>query len=1508
MLLVMIGIPADVIAQEGEQNQLPPRMQQKIQQLKEQLQDRQGQAGNSVQSEVDLQTLTSEYTVIEQDQSWNRNPNTNTAQNFALYPGGQPAGNINGDSSSTDHPIDDYIVSSVARNENTATLEDQVWKTAVYFGDNTTGEPDQVIYRKLVPVGDLNGDGYADAVAIDTESSLAFPTTGIDNSPYIYRGSPSGYQQTTSYFEMGDESGFTHIGFRDINRDGFDDIISYLGNELIGDLIITWGGPLSSGALSMMTFNDLLATNPKQVMIDDVDQDSLQELVQLSGFSGDNGQLSVIQIDTMVQSLTPSDAFVTQQSFAYQDFYQVAEMNQLHLVDVNGDSMSEIYISSRYHSQKHLVPYDKANDQYETTSTLLFDGPLAPIGDLNSDGNHDFVIADTTDPNDKAHIAYGKDNLSSDLTLDVDLTGVNITDWTWDISYNRFGAYGDLNGDGADDALVTHFEYSAATPTFGRRILSGFSQSTSSSSPTSAFHQYPIENFRSPVFETEELGDVNGDGVEDFAISFYYQQKLEIYYGGTSLSSTPDMTVDLGYSPYGITSGDFNGDGDSDIAVPGFPLSNSGAQLSIFFGGSQMDATADYSVAASDFQSADNPDFFNAQNIGDVNDDGIDDFIIGSSQALNNTQQGTEFLNEAYLFYGGSSISSTPDVTLSIAPPGNEYIWSGESSAALGDINGDGIDDFAVSAPVLFDSSNPSYGEVYIYYGASNPDFSSPDVTLSSLAGLYGFGWGITAGDFTGDGQNDIAVSSIQTFGETDTPSLIQVFNGGSELDAVADRYLVIPDFSLESGVTDDGSLFYNYGRIEAIPDFTQDGKDELLSATAFQDNSHAAVYTFNSPNPAPQIALKAPNIGSELGFGYNMAVGDFLDDGQPNIVLTQPYDNNDAAWSSRVYRYRLPIPIEITSVEDVPEDQGGKVHLNLDGVFADALFNEGIYGFYEYEVQYLDDDSSWVSKGKYGADHEGAEYLEVDGLKTQPTNTDTVNNTYTFRVRLLNGQDPRPMAISNTISGQALDNLAPAQVQGTSVGEENGSPVLSWNPVDDVSPVEYLVYNTKENGELSDSPVTTTANTSFSLGDSYSGVQNFAVKARDVNNNQGEASNLAAAIYPKTIDYNMTQGWNLIGLPVDADAQEIQSVLENVSNGAIYEFNGVYQQVENIEAGKGYWVKFPSQNLYGLTGLPTTELTIELQKGWNLVSGVGDKLAVDNVNDMDEIIVPGTVYAFDQSYAQSDTVRPGNGYWVRASAAGTVTFTHPKLLDGSSTAEEAKKTSLAKASDEFDAKEKFDQLTISDGEHQRTLYFGDELPKNVNKMSYSLPPLPPGDLFDARFKEGTSLVEKDELYIKLSKLPESTISLETKVHSLADHSRFVIKEFADGQLLSKYKIDANKKVELTHDETNAIYVAPAGSSSLTDSEKPDEFKLNQNYPNPFNPTTQISYSVPEASHVTIEVFNVVGKRVATLINEEKQPGTYDVTFDGSNLASGIYLYRLQAGSYVSTRKLILAK
>lgn len=104
------------------------------------------------------------------------------------------------------------------------------------------------------------------------------------------------------------------------------------------------------------------------------------------------------------------------------------------------------------------------------------------------------------------------------------------------------------------------------------------------------------------------------------------------------------------------------------------------------------------------------------------------------------------------------------------------------------------------------------------------------------------------------------------------------------------------------------------------------------------------------------------------------------------------------------------------------------------------------------------------------------------------------------------------------------------------------------------------------------------------------------------------------------------------------------------------------------------------------------------------------------------------------------------------------------------------------------------------------------------------------------------------------------------------------------------------------------LHVTSATNISDNVNEIPTSTELSQNYPNPFNPTTTIKYSIPQSGFVTLKVYDVLGKEIFLLVDEEKQPGIYQIEFDAEKLSSGIYFYQLQYGATIINKKMLLLK
>ncbi len=124
------------------------------------------------------------------------------------------------------------------------------------------------------------------------------------------------------------------------------------------------------------------------------------------------------------------------------------------------------------------------------------------------------------------------------------------------------------------------------------------------------------------------------------------------------------------------------------------------------------------------------------------------------------------------------------------------------------------------------------------------------------------------------------------------------------------------------------------------------------------------------------------------------------------------------------------------------------------------------------------------------------------------------------------------------------------------------------------------------------------------------------------------------------------------------------------------------------------------------------------------------------------------------------------------------------------------------------------------------------------------------------------------------------------------------------------------------YDLSDSVFTIDYSVSIETGNGLPSEFSLEQNYPNPFNPKTKIKFTIPTSPLnpspyqgegqrerlISLKVYDVLGNETATLVNEEKPAGSYEVEFDATELTSGIYFYRLVAGSYIETRKMVLLK
>lgn len=185
--------------------------------------------------------------------------------------------------------------------------------------------------------------------------------------------------------------------------------------------------------------------------------------------------------------------------------------------------------------------------------------------------------------------------------------------------------------------------------------------------------------------------------------------------------------------------------------------------------------------------------------------------------------------------------------------------------------------------------------------------------------------------------------------------------------------------------------------------------------------------------------------------------------------------------------------------------------------------------------------------------------------------------------------------------------------------------------------------------------------------------------------------------------------------------------------------------------------------------------------------------------------------------------------------------------------------------------------------------------------------------------------VKNNQIVLELSNisLTESATDLEVKLIKNSNHLTFnqtekMIENITQGEeteIAFTFDVDYNignveaDTIEFMITDNKSIYLT---KQFILQYALPTEYKLEQNYPNPFNPTTKIRYSIPNVGSglalTELKVYDILGNEVTTLVNEQKEPGYYEVDFYASSFASGVYIYRLQAENYISTKKMMVLK
>jgi len=398
--------------------------------------------------------------------------------------------------------------------------------------------------------------------------------------------------------------------------------------------------------------------------------------------------------------------------------------------------------------------------------------------------------------------------------------------------------------------------------------------------------------------------------------------------------------------------------------------------------------------------------------------------------------------------------------------------------------------------------------------------------------------------------------------------------------------------------------------------------------------------------------------------------------------------------------------------------------------------------------------------------------------------------------------------------------------------------------------------------------------------------------------------SDIGASEFSLTVNFaqSIISGWNLVSVPVTvADFRKTVLYPTATSRAYVWAAPGAYLTKDTLRNKTGYWLKFPGVQSAPLSGTHRLRDTITVTTGWNMIGGISYPMPKTAIIQTPLSNVKSPYYYYSNGYGQSDTIKPGVGYWVKVNGGGTLIFdVNQTSAAPAAEAKEAEALNLAQ----------FNVLTfeqsLAGASASGQLFFTSTDESSTRLEQFAVPPAPPAEVFDIRFSSNRIAESFNIDGTTRREIPLLMQGSEGKVRvswtmSEGSNVRYILVEKEGSTMRAEHPLNAGGSLVL---EMNGDR-----SYSLRTDQLPAEYALLQNYPNPFNPTTRIQFTLAERSSVTMRIFNILGQTVATpLLNESMDKGAHSLDINAREWVSGIYFYQITAGSFTDVKKMVLLK
>jgi len=521
----------------------------------------------------------------------------------------------------------------------------------------------------------------------------------------------------------------------------------------------------------------------------------------------------------------------------------------------------------------------------------------------------------------------------------------------------------------------------------------------------------------------------------------------------------------------------------------------------------------------------------------------------------------------------------------------------------------------------------------------------------------------------------------------------------------------------------------------------------------------------------------------------------------------------------------------------------------------------------------------------------DGSYDYDPNGAFESLSGGETGSDSFTYTASDGNGGTSQA-SVSLTIEGANGDPIAGDDSFSTSEGSTLtvGAPGVLGNDEDpDGDPLTPAVVSAPSNGTLT---LSNDGSFEYVPAPGFTGADSFTYEVSDGNGGTDQATVTLAVngTHALTLD----DGWNLASLPYQMEDQTFGAVLPSCTSGFRYTPSSGNQPIsdgDTLTVGQEFWAKCPS-GTEQVIGTEADSQTVSVAAGWNLVGPFGDSTDAGAISSDPQGIVASSFYSFDPSdgYTSVSTLAPGEGYWVNVSASGTLALGGGG--EGSSLTAQAR---LQNGSEDGTTV----SLHVTDDEgREATLWLRRDRPKSKQK-NHMLPPVPPGGTFDVRFANGSALATVEpgggDASFRDVKLQGAAYPLTLRLEGGSRAGEVLLRQ-GEGP-------GADVKT-LASGAPSATLQEGAGQLQVGLQALPERYALHRSAPNPASGPATIAFSVPEQTHVTIGVFDVLGRKVATLADGQKEPGRHDVRLDVRSLSSGTYFYRMSAEGFSETRRL----